>query len=546
MIQLKGLTALIIEPNQGMRTSLHKMLKEFGMGRIDDAASAGQAMRQLALTPFDLILCEYDLEGGQDGQQMLEDLRHHKLMNAATMFFMVTSEGSFSKVVSAVELAPTAYILKPFTAERMLERLARALEKRTQFLPVFQLVELGDERAALAACIEAARHNPRYASDFLRLRAELHLVLGEPEAAEQLYNQAFAEKGAAWARLGLAKTHFMRGRYEDARQVLESVLHENKKFLEAYDWLARTQEALGLLVEAQAVLAAAATISPHAVRRLRRLGEVAYAAGDAETAEHAMKQVVAKAKHSEFRDPQDDTRLVQALLRRGDVSQAESVIRELDKSMAGLPNAPLCSAIASAMVFEATGDQARLGDALETALAASRDSVGLSDSMKLELARNCLLHGKEAGAAAVMREVMCNAPNSEAMAQAMAVFEQAGHADLAQELARQSRQEVVALVASGAGKARAGDFGGAVALMLDAVGKLPDNPQVLFNAAVAVLMLLEHRGWDERLGQQALELIAGVRRLDPASPKLPPLSGRHQQILRKYNIRAGRWKVPAA
>lgn len=543
MSELKGLTALIIEPNQGMRVSLRHMLNQFGMARIDDAGSAGQAIRQLSVTPFDLVLCEYDLDGGQDGQQMLEDLRHHKLINAATMFFMVTSEGSFSKVVSAVELAPAAYILKPFTAERLLERLGRALQKRNVFLPVYQLIELGSEREAIEACIAGAEQQPRYASDFMRVRAELHLLLGEAEVAEPLYAELYDSKGLPWARLGQAKTLFLRGRYEEAKLMLEALLLENKRFLDAYDWLSRTLEALSRLPEAQAVLAAAATISPHAVRRLRRLGEVALAAGDAETAEKAQKLVVAKAKYSEFRDPEDYTRLVQAMLRRGDTQQASATIRELEKSMGGQPNSEVCSAIASAMLHEVAGEPVRLAQALDHALAACAGSVGLSDAMKLELARNCLQHGKEAGAAAVMREVMANAPNSEAMARAMAVFERAGRGELAVALAQQSRQEVVELVGGGAAKARGGDYAGAVELMMKAVGKLPDNPQVVFNAAVAVLKCLENIGWDEALGRQALELIGTVRRLDPSSGRLPALAGLHQEILRKYNIRAGHWKA---
>ena len=40
----------------------------------------------------------------EDGQQLLEDMRHHKLISLSTMFFMVTAEGNFSKVISAAEL----------------------------------------------------------------------------------------------------------------------------------------------------------------------------------------------------------------------------------------------------------------------------------------------------------------------------------------------------------------------------------------------------------------------------------------------------------
>jgi hypothetical protein len=121
------------------------------------------------------------------------------------------------------------------------------------------------------------------------------------------------------------------------------------------------------------------------------------------------------------------------------------------------------------------------------------------------------------------------------MAKAMSVFEKAGRSDLAASTAQESRQQVVDMVAAGANKAKEGDYKGAVALMVEAVNKLPDNPQVAFNAAVAVLKCLENIGWEERLGQYAVTLIDSVRRLDPINPKLPALAGLHQQILKKYD-----------
>ena len=41
---------------------------------------------------------------GQDGQQLLEDLRHHRLITASTIFIMLASEGVYDKVVSAADL----------------------------------------------------------------------------------------------------------------------------------------------------------------------------------------------------------------------------------------------------------------------------------------------------------------------------------------------------------------------------------------------------------------------------------------------------------
>jgi thioredoxin-like negative regulator of GroEL len=228
-------------------------------------------------------------------------------------------------------------------------------------------------------------------------------------------------------------------------------------------------------------------------------------------------------------------RLVQTLVRKGDPVQAAAVIRDLDKSMAFQKGTALCSAIASSMVHEYTGNEPRLNESLLAALAANKDAPALASDLKLELARVAIENNMEEGAAEVMREVMRNAQNGAAIGRAMAVFEKAGHGGLAQELARESRQQVVDLVAGGAARAKEGDFKGAVALMQEAVAKLPDNPQVVFNAALAVLKCLESDGWDERLGQQAVAYIAGVRRLDPVNPKLPALAGLHQQVLKKYN-----------
>jgi len=534
MNELDGLSALIIEPHAGMRATIHNMLTLCGLSKVDHVGGANQAIKHLGAKTYDLILCEYALEGGQDGQQLLEDIRHHKLMPLATMFFMVTAEGDYGKVVSAAELAPTDYILKPFTADRLLERIGRALEKRNVFMPVYVLMEAGSQREAIDACLEGEARHPRYLIDFMRLRAELHMFLGEPDAAEPIYRKLVESKAIAWARLGLAKTLFLRDRHAEARAMLEDLVDSNRNFVDAYDWLARTHEAAGALDKAQAVLTDAVAVSPHAVRRLRKLGDTALEAGDHDTAEKILKQVLSKARYSEFRDPQDHVRLVQTLVRKGDPVQAAAVIRDLDKSMAFQKHTAVCSAIAASMLHAYTGNDARLGEALTSALAASRDAPGLRPELKLELARVAIESRMEEGAAEVVRDLMRNARDGAAVTRAMAVFEQAGQAELARKLAAESRQQVVDLVAGGAARARDGDFKGAVALMQEAVGKLPDNPQVVFNAALAVLKCLDHGGWDERLGQQALGYIAGVRRLDPVNPKLPALAALHRQILGKY------------
>jgi Flp pilus assembly protein TadD len=283
------------------------------------------------------------------------------------------------------------------------------------------------------------------------------------------------------------------------------------------------------------------------VRRLRTLGETAFEAGDNESAEKFFKQVVSKAKYSEFRDPEDHVKLVRTLVKKGDPVAAAAVIRELDRSLGGRPNTRLCSAISAAMLHEYTGNETRLHDALTAAVEECKDAPNLSADLKLELARTCLENNMEEGGAEIVREVMRNCPNDAGMARAMGVLEGAGFPDLARTLAQESRQHVVDLVNGGAARAKSGDYRGAVELMLEAATKLPNNPSVAFNAALAVLRCLENDGWDDRLGQQITGLIGNVRKVDPGNPKLGALSALHHQILKKYERNGqGRVSKPAA
>lgn len=535
----RSLTALIIEPHSGMRANLHGMLNLCGISRIDHAVSSGTAIRPLKSRSYDLIVCEYDLGDGQDGQQLLEDLRHNKLIPLWTIFIIVTAERVYEKVVSAAELAPTDYILKPFTADMLLQRISRALEKRAVFLPVYQLMEHGNLPDAIEACRTGQAQHRRYAIDFMRLRAELHVIQGEAEAAESIYKELLETRAVAWARLGLAKTLFMQNRFGEAEMLLCALVEESGRYMDAYDWLARTRMAAGQVEQAKETLEKAVSLSPHAIARLRRLGDLALETGDIDTAEQSFQKVVAKARYSEFRDPEDHVRLVRTLVHKGDTEQASALIRDMDRALAHLPKTAACRALSSALVQDRLGNSQQAMLDLGSAVNACRGADGISNEMKTELARNCLRHELDDHAAELMCDVMSNGADEDAMARAMQVFEQAGRAELAQAVASESRRQVVELVTGGADRARQGDYQGAVDLMTAAARKLPENPQVAFNAAVAVLKYLENQGWDQRLAELGRSHIEAARRLDPGNARLSLLNELYQGLLRKYGIGPG-------
>ncbi|MEO7493879.1 MAG: tetratricopeptide repeat protein [Massilia sp.] len=535
-----NLSVLLIDPNPGMRGSLQNMLNQAGITKIEFAVSSGTAIKQLFKKSYDIILCEYDLgsgsDDGQDGQQLLEDLRHHKLIGLLTIFIMITSEGVYSKVVSAAELTPTDYILKPFTVDVLSGRISRAIERRTAFLPTYILIGQGNLREAIRACVTGEQAHPRYAADFARLRAELYVTLGDLPEAEAQYASIIAVKPYGWATLGFARTLFAQGRPEEAEGVLTKLVTDNPRLMAAYDLLARCHEANGNMTRAKDILEEAVTISPHVVRRLRKLGEVALDAGDVGTAEKSFKQVVAKARYSEFRDPEDHVNLIKTLIRKGDATQASGVIRDLEKSLRGSPNTDVCKAISVAMLHESAGNKAAAVKELEQAATAVRSSSGLSSNLRIGLARSCLDNHLDDQASEVMLAVMNDVASGVTMQQAMSVFIKAGRNDLAEGMGAQLKTQAQALLNVAAEKTNMGDFKGAVQTLQEAMHMSPGNLQAMVALVNGIIRQINELGWDHALAEKAVSRIDTIRKLDAAHPKLAALTEEFQAAKRKYGI----------
>ncbi|MET0855806.1 MAG: response regulator [Telluria sp.] len=540
MQENSNLTVLVVDPNPGMRGSLQNMLNQAGISKIDYVVSSGTAIKQLAKKSYDIILCEYDLgsasDDGQDGQQLLEDLRHHKLIGLLTIFIMITSEGVYSKVVSAAELTPTGYILKPFTVDMLSARIMRAIERRRAFLPAYQLIGQGNLRAAIKACVAAETEHPSYALDFTRLRAELHVSLNELAQAETLYAEVLALKPIGWAGLGLARTLFAQQRVAEAESLLVKLVADNPKLMAAYDLLARCHELNGSPVSAQRILEDAVSISPHMVRRLRKLGEVALEAGDIAAAEKSFKLVVAKARYSEFRDPEDHVNLVKALVKKGDAAQAGGVIRDLEKSLRGNPSLDACKAISAALLHESAGNAAGALEELNAAVAAVRAGTAVSGNLRIGLARSCLSNKLDKEASEVMLSAMNDSASGVSMQQAISVFVKAGRPDLAEGMGAHLKAQAQELLGVAAEKAGMGDYKGAVQTLLEALRMAPGNLAVMTAAAKGILRQLDELGWDHPLAEQCAGVIDTIRKLDAAHPSVAQLNDAYQGAKRKYGI----------
>jgi len=541
MAEYSDLSVLIVDPNPGMRGSLHNMLNQCEITRIEYAVGSGTAIRQLTKKPFDIVLCEYDLgngseNNGQDGQQLLEDLRHHRLIPPWSIFIMITSEGVYSRVIGAVELAPTDYVLKPFTVDALLQRIRRAVDRREVFWPIYQYVAAGNIRKAIAGCKDGEHNHPRYALDYARLRAELLVSIDDLIEAELVYQTILLTRPTAWAKLGLARCQFGLRKFVEAQQTLTDLLQQHTTFMAAYDLLARTLQALGQQQSAKKVLEDAVEISPHMVRRLRHLGEVAFETGDVGAAERAFKQVVNKARYSEFRDPEDHVKLVKTLVKKGDAHQAGGVLRDMERSLRSNANTDTCRAIAAGMVQEMAGNLTAAAAELTTAVNMMPNSRGLSTGLKLDLVHRCLNVKLDDQASSVMLGLMNADDSGVSMDDAVEVFEKAGRHDLAQGMGEQIKVQVGELLAQAAEKRSKGDLRAAVDTLNAALRKAPANMALLPAAASAILKQLDDLGWEAALAEQCAFLLERMRKIDASHPSLDALLAQYHHTQRKYGI----------
>ncbi len=538
------LSVLIVDPNPALRANLQNMLNQSGVTRIESAVNASTAIKALCRKSFDIVLCEYDLGGGtasnegQDGQQLLEDLRHHRLIPPWSIFIMLTAEGAYGKVVSAAELTPTDYILKPFTAQVLHQRIQKAVARRAALLPVYQLIAQARPREAIDAAIESARTRPHYALDFARLRAELHVSLKEHELAETVYRDVLATKPVGWARLGLARAVAAQGRTIDAIPLLEHIVAENPRLMAAYDLLARCQQERGDAALAKKTLEDAVAISPYVVRRLRRLGEVALEAGDTDGAEKSFRQVVTRSRYSEFRNPEDHVNLVRALVGKGDPAGASTVIRDLERSLRGTPAADACKAISVALLHDAAGNGAAAVKELKLAVDAVRAGGTLSPNMRVGLAQTCLAHRMDDEASEVMLGALNGGDEALSAQQALNVFVRAGRPDLADGMGKQLHAQAQILLGVADEKRNMGDVRGAVQTLLEALHMAPNNLQVMIAVVGGVLRQIMEMGWDHPLAALSEEQLEHIRALDPAHPRLAALDAEMEAAKRKYGISA--------
>jgi two-component system, chemotaxis family, chemotaxis protein CheY len=118
---------LIVDDSAAIRKILQRVLAQanLGVGKVFEAADGREALDAVKAQPVGLILSDINMPN-MDGLQFLGELRSHEQWKHVPVL-MISTEGSQTKVMEAVQLGAQGFVRKPFTADQIKEKLAGIL-----------------------------------------------------------------------------------------------------------------------------------------------------------------------------------------------------------------------------------------------------------------------------------------------------------------------------------------------------------------------------------------------------------------------------------
>lgn len=413
----RPLRYLIIDDFESFRLSMKEMLRSFGAEHVEVASQGSAAIQRCVYEHFDVILCDYNLGRGKNGQHILEELRHRKLLRHTSLFLMVTAETSKDMVMGAREYQPDAYLTKPINRAMLESRLGSLIAQRQSLLPINRQIDLENYPEAVSLCLQALPRLPKYKSWLMQTLAGLYLRIGDFGHARKIYEDVLAQRDLSWARLGKAKVLIAEQRYPDAIEELQSLIGKHPDFTEAYDRLADVFQLMGQTGQAQKSLEQAVRLSPNALLRQKNLAMVATLNHDIEAAASAWRQAVALGTHS-VHDSGDHYLSLAACL--ADLSDQDSAsdgrdsaqkrtqealktLHAMERRFQDDPDLPMRGTLVKARVMAARGEERDARSLLEQARS-DIDTRTASVDVSLEMAQSLFRLHQEDDA----RELLAN------------------------------------------------------------------------------------------------------------------------------------------
>lgn len=118
---------LIVDDFSTMRRIIKNLLRDLGYTNTQEADDGLTALPMLKAGDFDFLVTDWNMPGMQ-GIELLKEVRaDEKLANLPVL--MVTAEQKREQIVEAAQAGVNGYIVKPFTAVTLKEKLDKIFER---------------------------------------------------------------------------------------------------------------------------------------------------------------------------------------------------------------------------------------------------------------------------------------------------------------------------------------------------------------------------------------------------------------------------------
>lgn len=327
-IELNDKKILIIDDQKPFQVMLKGMLSQLGARDVTTVASGEAGITSHHRHRFDILLVDYNLGQGKNGRQVLEEMRVRDLLRPNGLFFIVTGESTRPMVLSAVDLQPDDYLMKPFSIGVLRNRLKRSFQKRTALARIYQTLYDKEYDDCIQACLHHIKNNGRYRNYCRQLLSELYLKNGQYEKAENITTVLLSEQRFSWGVLALAKIKYAQNDFTTAIDLCYEVIRSTPNAVEAYDVLARALHGDEQPIKALEAGRKAVTLAPFSMSRQLYMGDLARNGAQYELAKQAMYNILDISRNSVYRHPRHLCNYIRSILDAAEHSESSLEINK--------------------------------------------------------------------------------------------------------------------------------------------------------------------------------------------------------------------------
>ena len=123
----KNMRILIVDDFSTMRRIVKNLLNDLGFSNTAEAEDGNAALAALRASKFDFVVTDWNMPG-MTGIELLKEIRADGNLNKLPVL-MVTAEAKREQIIEAAQAGVNGYIIKPFTAATLQEKLAKIFER---------------------------------------------------------------------------------------------------------------------------------------------------------------------------------------------------------------------------------------------------------------------------------------------------------------------------------------------------------------------------------------------------------------------------------